>query len=173
MGSWRSGSWDVGSGQLLHEPGLVHPQLRAQTSNRPALLQSPHGVAYLVTQTEGHATATVRPATPPDTVDERRLQSSRAPATRQQASCSPPVSSLPAGTAPRSTRSPPSLPAAQDGLPVAAPLQPGRHRRAGRPAPLRLAPAAFEAGRGRIIALARSDPPGRLRRQPDGSLGLA
>jgi transposase len=26
--------------------------------------------------------------------------------------------------------------------------------------------------RGQIIALARSDPPGRLRRQPDGTLGL-
>jgi transposase len=29
-----------------------------------------------------------------------------------------------------------------------------------------------ELERGQIIALARSDPPGRLRRQPDGSLGL-
>jgi transposase len=38
--------------------------------------------------------------------------------------------------------------------------------RAGRPRRL------GELERGRIIALARSDPPGRLRRQPDGSLAL-
>jgi transposase len=38
--------------------------------------------------------------------------------------------------------------------------------RSGRPRRLR------ELERGQIIALARSDPPGRLRRQPDGTLGL-
>ena len=38
--------------------------------------------------------------------------------------------------------------------------------RSGRP------PRLSELDRGQIIALARSDPPGRLRRQPDGTLGL-
>jgi transposase len=38
--------------------------------------------------------------------------------------------------------------------------------RSGRPSRL------SELDRGQIIALARSDPPGRLRRQPDGTLGL-
>jgi transposase len=38
--------------------------------------------------------------------------------------------------------------------------------RSGRP------PRLTELDRGQIIALARSDPPGRLRRQPDGTLGL-
>jgi transposase len=38
--------------------------------------------------------------------------------------------------------------------------------RSGRP------PRLSQLDRGQIIALARSDPPGRLRRQPDGTLGL-
>jgi transposase len=42
----------------------------------------------------------------------------------------------------------------------------GDRPRSGRPRRL------SELERGQIIALARSDPPGRLRRQPDGSLGL-